>query len=259
MQRIGTLNDIWRYPVKSMRGERVDDVFVAYTGLMGDRVYAVSSSTANPEFPWHTNREQEEFILYKARFTNRNRSLKPKDLEAALKERLNPPYPSTQDLAVEVELPIGQVLDINDPAFLDHLSDKSKGELKVHFTQKNMVDCRPLSLFSTQTLDQLNAETEMDLDKLRFRSNFYVDWDEAPGFYENQLVDKKLKIGEQLEIMVIELDPRCKTITIDPETSETSPKVLKTIVRNHEGFAGVFAAVIQEGVVKAGDEIYLME
>ena len=68
MKKIGTIESTWRYPVKSMQGEQVDDVFVAYTGVMGDRVYAVRSSKASPEFPWHTNREQEEFVLYRARF-----------------------------------------------------------------------------------------------------------------------------------------------------------------------------------------------
>ena len=64
MNRIGVLESVWRYPVKSMRGEPIEDVFVAYTGVMGDRLYAISSPRAPPEFPWHTNREQEEFILY---------------------------------------------------------------------------------------------------------------------------------------------------------------------------------------------------
>ena len=55
MNNIGKLESIWRYPVKSMRGEQVDDVFVAYTGVMGDRLYAISSSSAPPEFPWHAS------------------------------------------------------------------------------------------------------------------------------------------------------------------------------------------------------------
>ena len=68
------------------------------------------------------------------------------------------------------------------PAFLASLRDKSEGELTLHFTQKNAVDCRPLSLFSHQTLAQLEQETGLDLDKRRFRANFYVDWDSAEGF-----------------------------------------------------------------------------
>lgn len=258
MTKIGTLESIWRYPVKSMRGEEVEEIFVAYTGLMGDRVYAVSSSAAVAEFPWHTNREQEELVLYTARFKNRDKTLMPAALEAALAERLNPPYPSRADFAVEVETPDGKTHDIDDPAFLDRLSGASKGELSLRFTHKNTVDCRPLSLFSLQTVDQLANETGMELDKRRFRANFYVDWDTGEGFYENQLIDRKLRIGDRVEIMVLELDPRCKSIIIDPDTAATQPKLLKHVYKNYQGFAGVFAAVLQEGAVKAGDEIHLL-
>jgi uncharacterized protein YcbX len=90
MNRIGTLESVWRYPVKSMRGEQVDEVFVAYTGVMGDRLYAISSSQAPPEFPWHTNREQEEFVLYCAGYKNHESTLKP----LASKHRLEKPWMS---------------------------------------------------------------------------------------------------------------------------------------------------------------------
>jgi len=259
MARIGKLESIWRYPVKSMRGEQVEDIFVAYTGLMGDRVYAVKSSVAAAEFPWHTNREQEEFILHEARFKNRDRTLIPEPLEAALAERLNPPYPSRDDFAVEVKTPGGATYDIDDPAFLGTLAGASKGELSLVFTHKNAVDCRPLSLFSLQTVDQLGAEYGMTLDKRRFRANFYVDWDEGGGFYENDLVDRKLRIGDGVDIMVLELDPRCKSIIIDPDTAELESKLLRHVYKNHEGFAGVFAAILQEGTVATGDEIHLIE
>ncbi|MCP4391543.1 MAG: MOSC domain-containing protein, partial [Gammaproteobacteria bacterium] len=218
MNRIGKLESVWRYPVKSMRGEQVDDVFVAYTGVMGDRLYAISSSDAPPEFPWHTNREQEEFVLYSAGYKNRESTLKPVAMEAAFKEELNPPYPRDDAFGLEITTPDGDTLDVQDPAFLEGLRDKSAGKLNLHFTQKNAVDCRPLSLFSHQTLAQLEQETGLDLDKRRFRANFYVNWDAADGFYENELVNRRLKVGDRLEIMVRELDPRCKSITIDPDS-----------------------------------------
>ncbi len=259
MNRIGKLASVWRYPVKSMRGEQVDDVFVAYTGVMGDRLYAIAASGAPPEFPWHTNREQETFILYQPRYKNHGDTLKPEALEAAFKEDLNPPYPLAETFALEVETPSGEIHDINDSAFLTSLHDSADGDLTVHFTQKNAVDCHPLSLFSHQTLSQLEQETELDLDKRRFRANFYVEWDTAPGFYENDLVGRRLKIGNRLEIMVRDLDPRCKSITIDPDSAETQPRILKHIARQHDSVAGVYAVVLTEGVVNSGDEIHLLD
>jgi len=259
MNKIGTLESVWRYPVKSMRGESIEDVFVAYTGVMGDRLYALSSSAAPAEFPWHTNREQEEFILYSARYRNQQGTLKPLAMEAAFKDALNPPYPTADAFALEVTSPQGKTFDVEDPGFLASLGDAANGELRLHFTQKNAVDCRPLSLFSLQTLGQLEQETGMDIDKRRFRANFYVDWSDAPGFYENDLVNRRLLVGDRLEIMVRELDPRCKSITIDPDTAETQPRILKHIARKHDGFAGVYAAVLTEGTVKSGDDIFLLD
>ncbi|MDE0717975.1 MAG: MOSC domain-containing protein, partial [Rhodospirillaceae bacterium] len=58
-------------------------------------------------------------------------------------------------------------------------------------------------------------------------------------------------------IMVGERDPRCKFITIHPETAETDPALLRHVTKEHEGFAGVYAAVIKEGPVRKGDAIAL--
>ncbi|MCP4391591.1 MAG: MOSC domain-containing protein, partial [Gammaproteobacteria bacterium] len=159
MKRIGKLESVWRYPVKSMRGEQIDDVFVAYTGVMGDRVYALSAADAPPEFPWHTNREQEEFVLFRPRYRNHRNTLKPVAMEAAFAEALNPPYPQASAFALDIEKPDGSVCDVQSPEFLVSLRDKSAGELSLHYTQKNAVDCRPVSIFSHQTLAQLEQET----------------------------------------------------------------------------------------------------
>jgi uncharacterized protein len=260
MTKIGTIESVWRYPVKSMGGEQVNDIFAAFAGLMGDRIYGISSSAApNAAFPWHTSREQEKLVLYKPRFKRHGETLKPATLDAALKEQLNPPYPLAEAFAVEVETPDGSVVDIDDSAFLESIKGESNGALTLHYTQKNLVDCRPLSLFSLQTVAQLSEETDMALDKRRFRANFYVDWDSGGGFYEDELVDRKLKIGDSLEVMVLGPDPRCKVITIDPDTAETSHKVLSNVARNHGGCAGVFAGVLSEGTVSSGDAIVLID
>jgi len=257
--KIGTIESVWRYPVKSMRGEEVNDIYVAYTGLMGDRLYAISSSTEAPEYPWHTYHVQEEFILNHPLFRKRENTLKPADLEATYAEMLNPPYPLADNFAVEVELPSGEVFDIDDPLFLDSLRDESDGNLTLRYSQKNFVDGSPISLLSLQTLAQLGQETNMTLDKRRFRANFYVNWDSDRGFYENELLGQKLRIGAALEIMILDPIHRCKSITIDPDTAETSPKLLRHIARRHEGMAAVSTAVLREGTVKANDEIHLLE
>ena len=116
-----------------------------------------------------------------------------------------------------------------------------------------------MTLFSLQTVGQLADETGIDVHKLQFRANFYVDWAEEGGFYEDELVGRRVTVGDKVELMVVERDPRCKFITIHPETAETTPALLKHVNRTRDGFAGVYAAVIKEGPVKTGDEIALVD
>ena len=98
----------------------------------------------------------------------------------------------------------------------------------------------------------------MKLDKRRFRANFYIEWDNQDDpFYEMTLVGKTLKIGDHLEVAIVERDPRCSMITLDPDTAEPARKLLPLLARNHGGDAGVFAAVLNRGRVNKGDRIVL--
>lgn len=261
MSTIGVINSIWRYPVKSMCGEKLEEVFVAFAGLMGDRVYGMIKGSGNPGFPWHTARDQEDLLLYKPRYKNYSVTLKPEGLEAAqnMAPGVNPLYPDADKFSVEVETPNGVVYDIDSEDFLEHLRTLTgNNALKLHFTQKSQFDCRPLSLFSLQMRDILTEELGMEIDKRRFRANFYVKWNDDTPLYENELVGSRLKIGDMLEINVLERDPRCKVITLDPDTSEANPKIIKHVSQAHEGYAGVYGAVLVEGVVKAGDAVELL-
>lgn len=263
MSVVGTLESLWRYPVKSMQGEELSEVFVTFGGVMGDRLYSLISASGNPGFPWYTARDQESLLLYKPHYKEVSITLQPKNLEAAqnMAPGINPLYPETAAFAVEVETPEGETYSLDNESFLEHLKALTDDQtLKLRFTQKSQSDCRPLSLFSTQLQDSLAEELSMEIDKRRFRANFYVNWSEdEPPLYENDLIGKRLKVGDRLEITVLERDPRCKMITLDPDTSEANPAIIKHIARTREGYAGVYGAVLVEGIVKAGDAIELLD
>ncbi len=84
--QIGTIESIWRYPVKGMRGEEIPHVYTAFTGLMGDRIYGVVAADGDPGHPWHTGRDQEEFVLYKASYESGEDLLLPENLGASYDE-----------------------------------------------------------------------------------------------------------------------------------------------------------------------------
>ena len=94
--QIGRIESIWRYPVKGMRDEKIPHVYTAFTGLMGDRIYGVIAADGDPGHPWHTGRDQEEFVLYKASYKSGEELLIPKNLDASYSEWAPGIDPSTQ-------------------------------------------------------------------------------------------------------------------------------------------------------------------
>ena len=260
--KLGTIESIWRYPVKGMRGEEIPHTYTAFTGLMGDRVYGVVAADGSPGHPWHTGRDQEEFILYSPRYESGEDLLLPHNLDATYSEwepGIDPIYPDTDAFKVSVTTPQGVTYDdIKDPSFISGLESSSGRSLRIHVTQRGQFDARPISLISLSAASRIGEDMGMPIDKRRFRANFYVQWEnQEDPFYELTLVGKTLKIGDYLELTIVERDPRCKAITLDPDTAETTPKLLKYLARNHDGDAGVFGVVLQRGRVNKGDPIFL--
>ena len=109
-----------------------------------------------------------------------------------------------------------------------------------------------------QTIRQVEEESGISLDKRRFRANVYLDLAAGGGFAEDQWVGRKLRIGPRVEIAVLERDPRCKMISLDPDTGEHNPEVLRTVVRAHANLAGDYCAVLVEGMLTPGDSIELL-
>jgi uncharacterized protein YcbX len=83
MEQLGALQTICRYPVKSMAGEEIEEAFIGYSGMMGDRVYAFVRADGPKGFPWHTGREQEDLLLFRPRFRRTEAVTLPIDVEAS--------------------------------------------------------------------------------------------------------------------------------------------------------------------------------
>jgi uncharacterized protein YcbX len=262
MSTIGTVESLWRYPVKSMRGEELDEIFVGYAGVYGDRLFAFESSASPRGFPFFTGREQRQMIRYRARFRNPEKAARPVNLSEAekLSPNLNPISADASELMVDVETPDGKTFPIDDLALIDdlRLNIDGKHALTVLRSDKAITDCRPLSIFAVQTAKKLGEETGVAVDKRRFRANVYVDLTNADGFAEDAFVGKSLRIGSKVIVSVLERDPRCMMITLDPDTADKTPAILKAVAQAHEGMAGVYGAVLAEGMIRKGDPVELL-
>jgi hypothetical protein len=265
MSIIGTVASLWRYPVKSMRGEEVDAAFLGFAGIYGDRLFAFRSAASPKGFPYLTGREQQDMLRYRPRFRHPDKAAQPPNLADA--ERLvpglplNPTYAEPADLMVDVETPSGEILAIDNPVLIRMLRDRIDEAhiLTLVRSDRALTDCRPVSLLSVQTVQQLRAELGTVVDQRRFRANIYVDLASAGGFGEDGLVGRSLRLGSKVVITILERDPRCKMITLDPETGVSNPEFLRQVTEAHDGMAGVYGAVLVEGTLRKGDTITLLD
>jgi uncharacterized protein YcbX len=262
MSAIGTVESLWRYPVKSMRGEETDELFAGYAGVYGDRLFAFISSAAPKGFPFFTGRDQRQMIRYRARFRNPEKAARPVNASEAEKlgSGANSISASAAELMIDVETPDGKTFAIDDPALIDHLRQSIDGthQLTLLRSEKAITDCRPVSIFAVQTAKKLGEETGVAVDKRRFRANVYLDLTSSDGFAEDEFVGRSLRIGSKVTVAVLQRDGRCMMITLDPDTAEKTPAILKAVAQAHEGMAGVYGAVLAEGMIRKGDPVELL-
>ncbi len=264
MTTVGTVESLWRYPVKSMCGTEMPEVFMGFSGIYGDRCYAFKSSAARKGFPYLNANVQQQMLLYRPQFHHPERAAKPPNLAeaASIAPGVTPANGDAEDLALDIVTPSGEIVSIDDPALLKLLGEgiSENHQLKLVRSDRALTDCRPVSLISLQTVRQIESELGIPIDKRRFRANIYFKFlSESSGFAEDNFVGRRLRIGSKATIMALERDPRCKMISLDPDTGEHNPDILRKVAQAHGSFAGVYCAVLIEGILKKGDLIELID
>lgn len=244
MELVGSVSSLRRYPVKSMAGEDLTEARVSFAGLVGDRVFAFVDQRNRSDFPWMTARQGRDMILFRPRF------LDPPPVDDAI--------PDPSRYAVEITSPEGRLFRLPGDDLLPFLEKRYSRNLRLRFSERSMTDARPVSLFGLATVRALSEEAGVPIDPLQFRSNLYVQWQNDRPFFEDDLVGRELRIGGVVVVQVVKKDQRCVMITLDPRTAAPSPIVLETVAREHDGCAGVYGAVLREGVVRAHDPVYLL-
>jgi uncharacterized protein len=231
MTVVGRVAGVWRYPVKSMAAEELDQAEVSWHGLAGDRRWAfIRDGQVRSGFPWLTIRERPELAHYRPRFAEPDRP----DASLTL-----------------VRTPSGGDLDVASPALAAELGPG----VRVIKQNRGVFDTMPLSLLSTQTLAGLGRLVGANLAVGRFRPNLLVD---APGcdFPEDAWVGRVLRIGG-LRMRVDQRDKRCVMVTVDPVTLLRDPAILGAIARERDTRLGVYGSTVEPGRVAAGDPVEL--
>jgi uncharacterized protein len=233
MRPVGRVVGVWRYPVKSMGAEALNQTEIAWFGLPGDRRWAFIRDDAGASgFPWYTLRDRPDMAQFRPCF-------------------VEPDRPDRSQTVVRT--PAGVVFEITDPALGQALCPPG---LRVIRHDRGIFDTFPLSIISTQTLGHLGGQLGLELKVERFRPNLLVEATGTAPFQEDGWVGSVLRIGSA-RVRVDKRDGRCVVITIDPLSGERQPSILKTVAAERQGCLGVYASTVDPGRVALGDTVVL--
>ena len=264
---VGSIAAIWRYPVKSMRGEELDEGEITERGLLGDRSYALIDvetgkvvSAKNPR-KWGNLFEFQSTVLES-----------PSHLEAIPAALITLPDGSsvrTDDPGVEERLsallgwtvrlasspPPASRIEGYWPDY-DWLEARDK-TFHVDLPTGTFFDGSLLHFITTATLERLSSlSPQSRFDVRRFRPNFIIEVpDHTAGFVEDAWVGRTIAIGDEVRLMVTHPCPRCVMTTLPQGELPKDPNVLRTAVQHNQGNVGVNASVSRGGRIRRGDAV----
>ena len=225
MSPVGHVVSIWRYPVKSMRGESLEEADVYWNGIRGDRRFAfIRPGLERSDFPWLTIREKPEMWAYA-----------PRLLDLAKADKSD----------AVVTTPDGRELAVDDPALAAELGDG----VRVIKQNRGVFDTAPLSIMGSRSVEAMGG-----WDARRFRPNLVIE--AAEPFAEESWVGRVLTVGG-MQMRVDRRDERCVMVNVNPDTCERDGQMLKQLGREREACLGVYGATVAPGVVRVGDPVSL--
>ncbi len=233
--QIARVARLWRYPVKSMRGEPCTTLTLDPTGVAGDRRVALTSPRAPLGKPLLASDERSAMLLYQPHLA--------------------------PDGTVTVTTPDHRTFNLRDPALLDHIASTlpTPTHLVLVESPHPLTDVRPVALHSLQTATALARDLPhpAQADPRRLRSNIILDLTANRPFAEDTLAGQTLQIGPITRIRIRERIPRCRMVALDPETATLDRTLLTHLARHHDARAGIYATVLTPGPIHLGDPVVI--
>ena len=236
---IGHVEALFRYPVKSMAGERLEVANLGWHGLEGDRRFAFRRIKDRSGMPWLTASKLPELIL----FTPHHRE-----------------DGAQGDLPTHIRTPDGEDL----PTFSEDLSKAVESRygapVQMMHLRHGIFDDATISVIASDTVREIRRVAGRSLDVRRFRPNVVVRLLRSVPFQEDEWVGGALSFGEGDDaptIAVTMRDERCLMVNLDPDSANSAPEVMKAVVRANQNNAGIYAAVTRIGRLAVGQPIFL--
>ena len=237
--KVGEIEALFRYPVKSMASEALKEAELGWHGLEGDRRLAFRRLDDRRGFPWLTASKLPELIL----FTPVHRGADA----------------SADGLPTHVRTPGGEELTLFGPELAAEVSRRHGSPVEMMHLNRGIFDEVSISAITSATVNKIAELAGQPPDVRRFRPNILISSSPSIPFKEDAWVGGVLSFGKgdaAAAIAVTNWDERCSMVNFDPDSGLRTPEVLKAVVRERENKAGVYGTVIRRGRLAVGQPLY---
>jgi uncharacterized protein YcbX len=236
---IGQVEAIFRYPVKSMGGERLEDARLGWHGLEGDRRLALRRVDDRGGFPWLSASRLPDLILFA-----------PQRREGG----------AEGDLPTHVRTPGGEEMPVFGEGLAREIGRRHGAPVEMMQLKHGIFDEASISVIASDTVREIGRLAGRSADVRRFRPNVVVRSLRSVPFQEDEWVGGVLSFGEGDDapaVTVTMRDARCSMVNFDPDSASPAPEVLKAVVGANQNNAGVYGAVTRIGRLAVGQTIFL--
>ena len=236
---IGHVEALFRYPVKSMCGERLEAADLGWHGLDGDRRLAFRRVDDRSGFPWLSAGRLPDLIRF-----------------APLRREGGAP----RDLPTHIRTPDGQEMSVFGEDLAAEIGRRHGARVEMMQLKHGVFDEASVSVIALDTVAEIGRRAGRPLEVQRFRPNVVVRPLRPVPFQEDEWVGGVLSFGEGDEAPAIHVtmrDERCSMVNLDPCSASSAAEVLKAIVSANQNHAGVYGTVTRIGRLAIGQAVRL--
>jgi uncharacterized protein len=236
---IGHVDAVFRYPVKSMAGERLEVANLGWHGIDGDRRLAFRRLDDGSGFPWLTAGKLPDLVLFSPLHREKG---------------------ARGDLPTHVRTPDGEELPVFGDELATVVGRRHGAPVQMMHLKHGIFDDACISVIASDTVCEIGRLAGHSPDMRRFRPNVVIRLLRSVPFEEDEWVGGALSFGRGEDAPAISVtmhDVRCSMVNLDPDSAKSSPEVLKAVVRANQNKAGVYGTVTRVGRLAVGQAIFL--
>ena len=236
---IGHVEAIFRYPVKSMGGERLETANLGWHGLEGDRRLAFRRLADRSGMPWLTASKLPDLLLFNP-------------------QRCAGGAPG--DIPTHIRTPDGEEMPVFGEDLAREVGRRYGSPVEMMQLRHGIFDEASISVIASNTVHEIGRLAGLGLDVRRFRPNVVVRLLRSLPFQEDQWLGGVLSFGDGHEgpaVTVTMRDVRCSMVNLDPDSASPAPEVMKAVVRANQNTAGVYGEVTRIGRLALGQTVVL--